>query len=302
MVATFAIIHRPAYYTSQPSAYYRADAEAGGVWLRGNDKLGVIQGSPVRALDFDLLCAGCDTSSRKLVKAPKFKRRALGVDITLSCPKAVSVLYAIGNEELRKTIAEAEDAAVEATIRLIETEIPLARRGKDGTRREFADFVVAKFTHSEARPETHANGSLLASVQRHHHLCIPSICVRGDGSFGAVDTAGGIRSWKKALGSAFRLQLATELERRGFAIERVEGDWRWSIAGVPETVCRFFSARRSAIEAELAKAGLTSAEAPAVAAAITRKSRRAKEDVIDVDRFARWRSAVEQLDLSPTQS
>lgn len=272
------------------------------MWLRGNTRLGVVQGSPVRALDFDLLCAGCDTSGRKLVEAPKFKRRALGVDITLSSPKAVSVLYAIGEEELRKTIAEAEDAAVEATIRLIETEIPLARRGHSGVRREYADFVVAKFTHSEARPETHADGSVLASVQRHHHVCLPSICVRGsDSSYGAIDTAGGIRSWKKALGAAFRLRLAAELERRGFAIERVGSDWRWTIAGVPDAVCKFFSARRSAIEAELAKAGLTSGEAPAVAAAITRQIRRAKEKIEDFDRFARWRAAVEQLGFDPDE-
>lgn len=300
MVASFAIIHRPSYYTSQPSAYYQADVEAAGVWLRGNEKLGVMEGSPVRARDFDLLCEGCNTSGRKLVKTPAFKRRALGVDITLSCPKAVSVLYAAGDDELRKTIAEAEDAAVEATVRLIETEIPLARRGRNGVRREFADFVLAKWTHSEARPETHADGTVLASVQRHHHLCIPSICVRkSDLTFGAVDTAGGIRAWKKSLGGAFRLQLATELERRGFAIERVDGDWRWTVAGVPDTVCKHFSARRSAIEAELAKAGLTSGEAPALAAAITRKNRLAKDTVDTADRITKWQSAINKLGFDP---
>jgi conjugative relaxase-like TrwC/TraI family protein len=300
LVASFAIIHRPSYYTAGASGYYQADAEAQGVWLRGNEKLGVVQGSAVSALDFDLLCNGCDTSGRKLVKTPKFKRRALGVDITLSSPKAVSVLYAVGDEAQRQAIAEAEDAAVEATIRLIETEIPLARRGKDGVRREFADFVLAKWTHSEARPEVHSDGSVLASVQRHHHLCVPSICVRSsDGTFGAIDTAGGLRSWKKSLGAAFRLQLSVELERRGFAIERVEGDWRWTVAGVPTAVCKFFSARRTAIETELAKAGLTSMAAPAAAAAITRRTRRAKETNEDINRFARWRAAVVNLGFSP---
>lgn len=299
MVASFAIIHRSDYYTSEASAYYTTDREAAGVWLRGNEPLGIVQGSVVDPRDFDRLCEGCDTAGNKLVKTPLFKRRVLGVDITLSSPKAVSVLYAAGDEALRKTIAEAEEAAVEATIRLIETEIPLARRGKNGARRETADFVLAKWTHSEARPETHADGTVLASVQRHHHLCIPSICVRSDGTFGAVDTAGGIRSWKKALGGAFRLQLATELERRGFAIERAEGDWRWTVAGVPDTVCKYFSARRSAIETELAKAGLTSGEAPAGAAAITRKSRRAKDTLNAADRIARWQDAIRDLGFDP---
>ncbi|EFI52801.1 MobF family relaxase [Afipia sp. 1NLS2] len=296
MVATFAIIHRPAYYTSQPSAYYTADKEAAGVWLRGNERLGIVQGSAVRPRDFDLLCEGCDTTGKKLVKTPLFKRRVLGVDITLSSPKAVSVLYAAGDDALREEIASAERASVEATLRIIEQEIPLARRGKDGVRREHAKFVAAVFTHSEARPETHADGSVLASVQRHHHVCLPSIVERlSDSTFGALDTAGGIRSGKKLLGSIFRLQLATELEQRGFAIERADDGWRWSIAGVPDKVAKFFSARRSAIEAELAKAGLTSGEAPSAAAAITRKNRRTKDTVHAIDRIAGWQEAIKDL-------
>lgn len=299
MVATFAIIHRPGYYTAQPSAYYTAGKDAAGVWLRGNDRLGVAEGSEVNPSDFDLLCQGCDTSGKKLVKTPAFKRRALGVDITLSSPKAVSVLYAAGDEALRDQIASAERAAVEATLRLIEQEIPLARRGHNGVRREHAKFVVAVFTHSEARPEIHADGSVLASVQRHHHVCIPSVVERADGTWGAVDTAGAVRAGKKLFGSVFRLQLATELERRGFAIERADDGWRWTIAGVPDAVCKYFSARRSAIESELAKAGLTSGEAPAVAAAITRNKRRTKDGANDTDRSEQWRDAIKQLGFDP---
>jgi conjugative relaxase-like TrwC/TraI family protein len=299
VVATFAIIHRPAYYTSQPSAYYTTDKETAGVWLRGNERLGIVQGSAVRPRDFDLLCEGCDTAGNKLVKTPPFKRRVLGVDITLSSPKAVSVLYAAGDDTLRAEIASAERAAVEATLRIIEREIPLARRGHNGVQREHAKFTAAVFTHSEARPETHANGGVLASVQRHHHVCIPSIVERPDGTLGAVDSAGGIRSGKKLLGSVYRLQLATELEQRGFAIVRSDDGWRWSIAGVPDKVAKFFSARRSAIEAELAKAGLTSGEAPAVAAAITRKSRRTKDTVNTADRIAGWQEAIKDLGFDP---
>ncbi|MFX8805471.1 relaxase domain-containing protein, partial [Acinetobacter baumannii] len=82
-------------------------------------------------------------------------------------------------------------------------------------------------------------------------------------------------------GAAFRIQLSVELHHRGFAIDRSEDDWRWSVAGVPAQLCEYFSARRSAIERELAKAGLTSGAAPAAAAAVARKSRRAKEEIND---------------------
>src|SRR6185312_4253074 len=84
-----------------------------------------------------------------------------------------------------------------------------------------------------------------------------------------------------------------------FAIERAEGDWRWTVAGVPDAVCKYFSARRSAIETELAKAGLTSGEAPAAAAAITRKSRRVKDTVHAAERIARWQDAIRDLGFDP---
>ena len=175
MVASFALIHSPSYYTSQPSAYYQADAEAGGVWLRGNERLGVVQGSAVDPTVFDRLCEGCDAQGNKLIKESSGKRRVLGVDITLSYPKSLSVLYGIGDKVVQGDIAADERAAVEATLRLIEQEIPLARRGHNGVRQEHAQFTAAVFTHSEARPEVHADGSVLASVQRHHHVCLPSI-------------------------------------------------------------------------------------------------------------------------------
>lgn len=300
MVASFAIIRRPGYYTSQPSDYYRSGTEAGGVWLRGNAKLRIVAGTAVDPHHFDLLCDGCDAAGNRLVSAPLFKRRAPGVDITLSSPKSVSVLYAAGDLELRASIADAERAAVEAVLGLIEKEILLVRRGRNGIRREHAKgFVAAVFTHSEARPETHADGTVLASVQRHHHVCFPSICERSDGTFGAIDTAGDIRSWKKTFGACYRLALAFELERRGFAIGRSEDDWRWSVAGVPAQLCEYFSARRSAIERELAKAGLTSGAAPAAAAAVARNSRRAKEEINDAGRFAQWHEAMYRLGFEP---
>lgn len=310
MVASYGVIHRPSYYTSEPATYYQGDADAGGTWLRGNARLGVVQGSAVDPVVFDRLCEGCDADGNKLVKAPIFKRRMLGVDITLSSPKSVSVLYAVGDAALRESIASAERSAVEATIRMIEKEIPLARRGRNGFRRQHAQFMVAVFSHSEARPEVHSDGSELASVQRHHHLCLPSICEVSDPSENPDGTLRptflgincvALRTWKKSLGACYRLQLATELQQRGFAIERAEDGWRWSIVGVPEAVSKFFSARRTAIEAELASAGLTSTQAPAVAAAITRNSRRPKDTDHAVDRFARWRKAVEELGFDPNE-
>lgn len=298
LVASFALIRRPSYYTRGKAAdYYQSGSEAAGVWLRGNAHLGVERDTPVDAKLFERLCAGRGADGTILVKGAGPKgRRVAGVDVTLSSPKAVSILWAIGDPQLRGKIAAAEAEAVEATLQLIEQEIPLARRGRNGVRREHATFVAAVFTHNETRPELHADGTVMPSPQRHHHLCLPSIIERPDGSWGAIDTVF-VRSNKKLLGAVFRLACATALQQRGLAIEIADDDWRWSIHGVPEALCRFFSARRASIEEELSAAGVTSTAAPALAAAITLRSRRAK--AAGGDLTAHWRNAIERLGYRP---
>jgi ATP-dependent exoDNAse (exonuclease V) alpha subunit len=131
----------------------------------------------------------------------------------------------------------------------------------------------------------------MPSPQRHHHVCIPSLAERPDGSWGSIDSIG-LRSWKKGLGAIYRLQLGAALQERGFAIEQADDDWRWSVAGVPEKLCKFFSARRAALEEELAQAGLTSAQAPALAAAVNLNNRNAKREWSNADLTRRWQEAA----------
>lgn len=298
MVASFAVIRSTGYYTKQTAVLdYYAGGEGCGVWLRGHERLGVAAGDPVRPEDFDRICSGLDKNGNRPGQVAT-ANRTLGVDITLSSPKAVSILYALGGPKLRLSIAEAEREAVEATLRLIEAEIPLARRGRNGARREHARFTAAVFTHDEARPEEHADGTVMPSPQRHHHVCIPSLAERPDGTWGAIDSVG-LRSWKKGLGAIYRLQLATALQERGFAIEQADDDWRWSIAGVPERLCKFFSARRAALEEELAQAGLTSAAAPALAAIVNLGNRRAKREWSNADLTRCWREAAQGQGFHP---
>ena len=277
MVASFAVVRQSSYYTNQSAAaYYEASGESVGTWLRGHERLGVERGEAVTAGDFDRVCAGIDASGQRLI--PKISSKMLGVDLTLSSPKSVSVLWAFGDEDTKKIIATAEHQAVEAVLDLIEQEIPLARRGRDGLKHETARFTAAVFTHSESRPERHADWSIYADPQRHHHLCIPSIGERADGSWGGLNSVA-LRSWKKTIGAHYRLALATALQREGFAIEADDGDWKWSIGGVPKNLCRLFSARRASLEEELAADGTNSKAAPALAASLAASNRKAKQPV-----------------------
>lgn len=296
MVASFALVRSAAYYTREASAvrYYDAGTDAGGMWLRGHERLGVAAGEPVRAVDFDRVCQGLDRAGQLLVRHKGPGKRTLGIDVTLSSPKSVSVSWALGDAAMREMIEAAEREAVEWTVRLVEAEIPLARRGRAGARREKAAVAVAVFTHSETRPERHADGIIMPSPHRHHHLCWPSVGERIDGTWGALDTIG-LRSWKKAIGAQYRLALATALQERGLAIKTTENDWRWSVRGVPEALCQFFSARRASIEEELQEIGVTSGAAPALAAAVTLAGRRDKQAVAGPDLTRQWKAAATAL-------
>lgn len=300
MVASFATISSSAYYTRQAQALsYYADKDATGFWLRGHETLGIAAGAPVTAVDFDRVCAGLDASGKLLIKASS-RPRMLGVDITLSSPKAFSTYLPCADSTTRQSLIEAETEVLESIARLIEKEIPLSRRGHGGNRCEQAKFVAAVFTHNEARPERHADGVVFADPQRHHHLCVPSIAQREDGTWGGINSVS-LRRAKKCLGAVFRLSLASALQARGFVIEHADDEWKWSIVGVPEPVTKYFSARRAALEEELADAGVTSGEAPALAAAINATERRAKEDLSLQQLTTHWHAAIRRLGYEPEQ-
>jgi len=298
MVASFAIIHRADYYTRDSSSYYLSDREPDGRWLTGSERLGIDAGTNVEANIFENLCAGIDQNGQTLIKYAGAGRHTAGVDLTFSCPKGVSVLWALGDGDLRHVIEAAESKAVAATITFLEQELALGRRGHNGTRREQVQLVAAAFAHGEARPERHADGVVAPDPQRHTHVTILNVAERADGSFGAIDTVQ-VRQWKKALGVHFRVGLATRLQRAGFALGPVSADGLFDVAGVPSEVTAYFSARRATIEEQLAVAGTTSAAAPALAASVTRTTRRDKESQPEGDRHQRWQAATRQLGYEP---
>ncbi|CAM5466590.1 Conjugal transfer relaxase TraA OS=Afipia felis OX=1035 GN=NCTC12722_02394 PE=4 SV=1 [Afipia felis] len=298
MVASFAIIHRADYYTRDSNNYYLSDREPNGRWLTGSERLGIDAGTDVEANIFENLSAGIDRNGQTLIKYAGAGRHTAGVDLTFSCPKGVSVLWALGDDNLRRAIEAAESEAVAATVAFLQQELPLGRRGRNGIRREHVHLVAAAFSHGEARPERHADGVVAPDPQRHTHVTILNVAERADGSFGAIDTVQ-LRQWKKALGVHFRVGLATRLQRAGFALGPVSADGLFDVAGVPSEVTAYFSARRATIEEQLAAAGTTSTAAPALAAHLTQTTRRNKETRPEGDRHQRWQAATRQLGYEP---
>jgi nucleoside-triphosphatase THEP1 len=122
------------------------------------------------------------------------------------------------------------------------------------------------------------------------------MATRGDGSVGALHSKV-LRDWKMAAGATYHAALAAELQAIGFGVDRIGHNGTFEIEGVEEDAIRYFSARRNEIEAELEAAGTTSGEAAALAAAVTKSTRSAKDGNGDRSRHETWREAAARIGL-----
>lgn len=295
MVATIAAGTTAAYYAKQ-TEYYLATREPAGRWISRTGHFGVVNGSEVNRAVFERLHAGLDEDGRLLLSnTGDIKERVAGLDLTLSTPKSVSLLYAIGSPELRKQIEEAQLRAVKATIDFLDRHAAYGRRGKDGKRLERVSLTVASFQHGEARPAEHAGGKIFADPNLHTHCVILNLATRADGTVGALDGRFLFR-WKMASGAAYHSSLAAELQSLGFNISEIgkNGVFEVNFETVPGgalkfmEACDYFSARRREVETAIAEKGLTTAQAPALAAAVALSSRSSKLEGEKSNRFELW--------------
>lgn len=210
-----------------------------------------------------------------------------GIDLTLSAPKSVSIAYALADNDTRRAIEVAQRRATEATIAFLDRHATYCRRGKNGLRLERVALTVASFQHGEARPVAHADGKVFADPNLHTHGVILNCAVRADGTIGALD-ARHLFANKMAAGAAYHLALASELQRLGFEVDEIGKNGIFEIVGVPRHLREYLSARRREVEAAIALEGLTTVEAPKLAAAIALGTRVSKQEDGPEDRFALW--------------
>jgi conjugative relaxase-like TrwC/TraI family protein len=265
--------------------YYVRSGEAPGRWvgrLAGELGLeGTVEGDHLRAL-FDL-------------RHPRTGERLLatnatkpGFDLTISAPKSVSLLWALGDADTAARVAESLWLAVEDTRRYMESNACDVRRGHAGAIVEQGDgFVGAAFLHRTSR---------LADPGLHVHLLVINATQGGDGRWTALDGRAIYRERYTAdavFQASLRHALAQELgclfdepDRRGVA----------EVAGVPLSVRRASSQRRLVIEAEMAVQGVTTAEGARVATLATRPP---KSEPIEEDELRRrWRERARDLAYS----
>jgi len=292
-----------AYYEQQVARglddYYAGRGESPGLWAGsrapGLGLVGVFEDG-----DLGTLLRGIDPASNKQLRAAVRERtitvRTLdgergewreeqkrlapvsGYDLVFSCPKSVSLLHALtDDEQVRREISEAHEASWQAALAYLEREACVVRRGHGGVVREHGEgFVAAAFRHRTSRAQ---------DPHLHTHVIVANMTRTADGKWRALDGEAILRSYRLAAGYLYEAQLRHELSRR------LELEWTEPVKGmgelarVPEEAIRAFSTRRRSLIEHMEALGTEGFAAARVAALATRE---AKEQV-DLPRLReRW--------------
>jgi len=263
------------YYLSLAGVddYYTAGGEPPGYWLGcGAQALG-LEGEVNKDQFRHLLRGLSPDGQRKLVRNADHERRA-GWDLTWSAPKSVSVAWSQADPATRERIEHCLRIAVMAGVAYLEKVGGISRRGEDGRIHEAATLLLAAFLHSTSRAQ---------DPQLHIHTILLNLGVRRDGSTGTIEPKAMYRH-QMAAGALFRAELACALESELGLRCRREGR-SFELIGVDPELMTFFSKRRAAIEAELARTGRSGGKAAEAANFATRqkKESRPREEL-----FAEW--------------
>jgi len=207
------------------------------------------------------------------------KKHQPGWDLTFSAPKSVSVLFGVGEPDVRQEVVASHDQAIRSVAAYLEKELTLTRRGKGGVVQEQAKPFMAAFQHITNRNQ---------DCQLHTHLLVMNVGLRDDGSTGTILSKPFFEQ-KMMLGAMYRSELAFQLVKRlGLELEAKQ-TW-FEVKGIPKNLLRDLSSRRQEIEAALEKGGYESARSAEVAALATRtdKAHRPQADL-----FQAWKEHSE---------
>ena len=305
-----------AYYEQQVALglddYYAGRGESPGVWA-GSGAEGLDLSGVVCDGDLGTLLRGVNPADGARLRAPARERtitvRTLdeasgewhdeaktlapvaGYDLVFSCPKSVSLLHALTDDEsVRRAISDAHEASWQAALSYLESEACVVRRGRGGTIRERGEgFVAAAFRHRTSRAQ---------DPHLHTHVIVANLARSSDGKWRALDGEAILRTYRLAAGYLYEANLRGELSR-ALAV-------RWSepvkgmaeIEGVPAEALRAFSTRRQSLLEHMEAMGTSGFAASRVAALATRER---KERVDLPDLRESWLDRAWEMGLGATQ-
>lgn len=266
--------------------YYLDGGEPRGRWLgKGSERLS-LKGDVAPGAFSKLFKGRHPRTNDELVQLGAAAKHLPGWDLTFSAPKSVSVAWSQADPTLRAAVEEAHDRAVKTAVDYLEQNAAFTRRGKEGRVVERCDLVVAAFQHGTSRAQ---------DPQLHTHALVFNVAGRLDGSWGTLRSHD-LYVHKMVGGLVYRIQLAHELSRVGFALEH--GKTSFEVKGVNKALAEHFSTRSREIWAALDEQGFSGPRAAELAALSTRER---KAHVARSVLFERWQGVGREHGFSTEQ-
>ncbi|MBR6013370.1 MAG: relaxase domain-containing protein, partial [Selenomonadaceae bacterium] len=253
------------YYTRDD--YYSRNAKREDFW---QGKLSEKVGLSNKAVDKKHFAALIEMTDKRKNEGQK---PTLGVDITFSCPKSVSILQAVA-PEYREIVNRCLSEVTDEMITLIEEKFIRTRRGYGGKSLEYTQNILAAgINHEINRNE---------ELDRHTHIFIPNMTLTQDGKILTIDIKY-LMKQQKLFGAIARAKLVSKLQREGIKLEFDDADKGiYRIKGISREIEEYFSQRSAEIIREQKKYGENNAVATQIATLTTRK---AKNHKVDLDKI-----------------
>lgn len=201
-----------------------------------------------------------------------------GWDLTLGAPKHASVLWALGEASVARTVEGCHDAAVGEAVACLEARGLMVRRRSGGRRIALPaqGMVSGQFPHRLSRS---------LDPHLHTHVVVANLACGPEGTWSAIDSRAVFEhAWaaSRLYRCHLRYLLGTELGCR-FTL-----DHKGAVAmvGVPRSLESTFSSRTAQVKAGLVGWGSASASARRAAAIATRPDKRTDVDLSDLSE--RW--------------
>jgi conjugative relaxase-like TrwC/TraI family protein len=214
-----------------------------------------------------------------------------GYDLVFSPPKSVSLLHALGSEDVRHAVNQAHLAAWQAALAYLEQRACVTRKGKNGVLRERGSgFVAAAYQHRTSRAQ---------DPHLHTHVIVANMAKSpSDSEWRALDGEPILKHYRLAAGYLYQSQLRFELTRSLGVEWREPENGMAEIAGVPEGALRAFSQRRAQVLDYLERQGTSGFYAAKVAAIETRD----RKEPIDLPRLRlEWEARAAEHGLGRRQ-
>jgi conjugative relaxase-like TrwC/TraI family protein len=244
----------------------------------------------VHAADLKKLLSGELPDGTRFAKEDPDRR--LGIDMSFSAPKSVSLLALAGGDD---RIIQAHDAAVREAMGMIEQEFATARFGHAGRNVvRSGKLIYAAYRHEDARTVDGIADALL-----HSHCIVSNVTVDPKtGKLRGIDFAWGQDGIKLA-GASYRAGLARRLLEMGYELRKSEEGFE--LAQITDEQIETFSRRRGQIDKALEELGTDRDHASSeLKTAVTLATRQGKAQLSAEEQHEEWKQRATEagLDLS----